>query len=69
MGRRGRRVTPLPGGQRRAKKISFLLADDVYRPLAHHCIDADTTIQQFVVEAIRVKLQRKGHAPPNNAWD
>jgi hypothetical protein len=31
----------------------------VYRPLAHHCIDADTTIQRFVVEAIREKLQRE----------
>ena len=28
--------------------------------LAHHCIDADTTIQAFVVEAIREKLKRDG---------
>jgi hypothetical protein len=35
------------------------LEDDVYRPLAHHCIDADMTIQRFVVEAIREKLQRE----------
>jgi hypothetical protein len=60
--RRGRPIAPAQG--RKGKRISFLLADDVYRPLAHHCIDADTTIQQFVVEAIREKLQRKGQERP-----
>ena len=30
---------------------SHPLEDDVYRPLAHHCIDADMTIQRFVVES------------------
>lgn len=59
MGRRGRRIAPLPAAQRRPKKISFLLPDDVYRPLAHHCIDADTSIQAFVIAAIREKLQRE----------
>ena len=44
--------------RRKGKRISFLLEDDVYRPLAHHCIDADMTIQRFVVEAIREKLAR-----------
>src|SRR5262249_36984838 len=43
---------------RNGKRISFLLDDDVYRPLAHRCIDADTSIQAFVVEAIREKLAR-----------
>ncbi len=57
MGRRGRPIAPARG--RRGKRISFLLEDDVYRPLAHHCIDADTTIQAFVIEAIREKLQRE----------
>ena len=32
----------------------------VNRPLAHYVIDADTTIQAFVVEAIREKLTREG---------
>ena len=57
MAKRGRSI----GGsskQRRGKRISFLLEDEVYRPLAHHCIDADTTIQAFVVAAIREKLAR-----------
>ena len=57
MAKRGRRIGG-PGKQRRGKRISFLLEDDVYRPLAHHCIDADVTIQAFVVEAIRQKLAR-----------
>lgn len=56
MRKRGRPITPARG--RRGKRISFLLEDDVYRPLAHHCIDADTTIQAFVVAAIREKLAR-----------
>ena len=56
MGRRGRPITAPKG--RKGKRISFLLEDDLYRPLAHHCIDADTTIQAFVVEAIRDKLAR-----------
>ncbi len=56
MGKRGRPITPARG--RRGKRISFLLEDEVYRPLAHHCIDADVTIQAFVVEAIREKLTR-----------
>jgi len=47
-----------PGKPRRGKRFSFALADDVYRPLAHHVIDADMTIQDFVVEAIREKLAR-----------
>jgi hypothetical protein len=34
------------------------LEDDLYRPLAHHCIDADMTIQAFVVAAIREKRAR-----------
>ena len=54
--RRGRPIAPAKG--RKGKRISFLLEDDVYRPLAHHCIDADMTIQRFVVEAIREKLAR-----------
>jgi hypothetical protein len=57
MARRGRPIAPAKG--RKGKRISFLLEDDVYRPLAHHCIDADMTIQRFVVEAIREKLQRE----------
>jgi len=44
---------------RKGKRISFLLEDAVYRPLAHHCIDADVTIQRFVVDAIREKLARE----------
>jgi hypothetical protein len=63
--RRGRPIAPAKG--RKGKRISFLLEDDVYRPLAHHCIDADMTIQRFVVEAIREKLARahsKIPAPP-----
>jgi len=56
MGKRGRPITPARG--RKGKRISFLLEDDVYRPLAHHCIDADVTIQAFVVAAIREKLAR-----------
>jgi len=44
---------------RKGKRISFLLTDDIYRPLRHHCIDADVTIQDFVVEAIREKLSRE----------
>ena len=57
MGRRGRRVAA--GEERKGKRISFLLADEVYRPLAHHVIDADTTIQDFVVAAIQEKLARE----------
>ena len=57
MAKRGRPIGA-PSKQRRGKRISFLLEDDVYRPLAHHCIDADTTIQDFVVAAIREKLGR-----------
>ena len=57
MGKRGRPITPARG--RKGKRISFLLEDDVYRPLAHYCIDADVTIQAFVVEAIREKLARE----------
>ena len=56
MRKRGRPITPARG--RKGKRISFLLEDDVYRPLAHHCIDADVTIQAFVVAAIREKLAR-----------
>ena len=56
MGKRGRPITPARG--RKGKRISFLLEDNVYRPLAHHCIDADVTIQSFVVDAIREKLAR-----------
>ena len=56
MGRRGRPITANTGKARRPKRISFALPDDVYRPLAHYVIDADTTIQAFVVEAIREKL-------------
>jgi predicted transcriptional regulator YheO len=55
--RRGRPIAPAQG--RKGKRISFLLKDEVYRPLAHHCIDADTTIQAFVVAAIREKLARE----------
>ena len=57
MAKRGR---PIAGAakERRGKRISFLLEDDVYRPLAHHVIDANMTIQDFVVEAIREKLRR-----------
>lgn len=57
MPKRGR---PVDAGStpRRGKRISFLLQDDVYRPLAHYVIDADTTIQQFVIDAIREKLAR-----------
>ena len=56
MPRRGR---PIQSPRtRKGKRISFLLEDEVYRPLAHHCIDADTTIQDFVVAAIREKLAR-----------
>ena len=56
MAKRGRPITPERG--RKGKRISFLLEDDVYRPLAHYCIDADVTIQAFVVDAIREKLAR-----------
>jgi hypothetical protein len=56
MGKRGRPITP--ARERKGKRISFLLEDDVYRPLAHHCIDADVTIQAFVIAAIREKLAR-----------
>jgi hypothetical protein len=38
--------------------------DELYRPLAHYCIDADATIQQFVVEAIREKLERERKRRP-----
>ena len=57
MAKRGRPIGA-PSKQRRGKRISFLLEDDVYRPLAHYCIDADVTIQAFVVDAIREKLGR-----------
>ena len=57
MPRRGRPIGPSKG--RKGKRISFLLEDKVYRPLAHHCIDADVTIQRFVVDAIREKLARE----------
>ena len=58
MPRRGR---PIESPRtRKGKRISFLLEDAVYRPLAHHCIDADVTIQRFVVDAIREKLARDG---------
>ena len=56
MPRRGRPIGGPKG--RKGKRISFLLEDEVYRPLAHHCIDADTSIQAFVVAAIREKLAR-----------
>ena len=57
MPRRGR---PIQSPRtRKGKRISFLLEDEIYRPLAHHCIDADWTIQAFVVEAIREKLARE----------
>ena len=57
MPRRGR---PIESPRtRKGKRISFLLEDAVYRPLAHHCIDADVTIQRFVVDAIREKLARE----------
>ncbi len=65
MGKRGRPITP--GRGRKGKRISFLLEDEVYRPLAHHCIDAATTIQAFVVEAIREKLAREGSRPDRGA--
>ena len=55
--RRGRPIAPAK--TRKGKRISFLLEDDVYRPLAHYCIDADVTIQRFVVEAICEKLRRE----------
>ena len=58
MAKRGRPIGG-PSKERRGKRISFLLEDAVYRPLAHHCIDADTTIQDFVVEAIQEKLKRE----------
>ena len=58
MAKRGRPIGA-PSKQRRGKRISFLLEDDVYRPLAHHCIDADVTIQDFVVAAIRERLRRE----------
>ena len=57
MAKRGRPIAPPKG--RKSKRFSFALADDVYRPLAHYCIDADVTIQDFVVEAIREKLTRE----------
>ena len=57
MPRRGRPIEGPKG--RKGKRISFLLEDEVYRPLAHHCIDADVTIQRFVVDAIREKLTRE----------
>ena len=63
MTRRGRPIEG-PGKSRRGKRITFLLVDELYRPLAHHCIDADATIQQFVVEAIREKLEREGKRRP-----
>ena len=58
MAKRGRPIGGA-GKERKGKRISFLLEDEVYRPLAHHCIDADVTIQAFVVEAIREKLTRE----------
>jgi hypothetical protein len=60
--KRGRRLEEPT--ERKGKRISFLLEDDVYRPLAHHCIDADVTIQRFVVEAIREKLEREHATQP-----
>ena len=45
-----------------AARISFLLADEVYRLQGRHVIDADTTIMRFVVEAIREK--RATRSPP-----
>jgi hypothetical protein len=57
MPKRGRPIRP-PVSGRTGKRISFLPADDVYRPLDHHCIDADATIQDFVIKAIREKLAR-----------
>jgi hypothetical protein len=54
--RRGRPITVEKG--RAPKRITFKLEDEVYRPLAHHCIDADVSMQQFVVDAIREKLRR-----------
>ena len=57
MARRGRPITVAKG--RAPKRITFKLEDEVYRPLAHHCIDADVSIQAFVVEAIRQKLARE----------
>ena len=63
MAKRGRPIGG-PGKERRGKRISFLLEDDVYRPLAHHAIDADTTIQQFVIDAIREKLGRDATRRP-----
>ena len=62
MARRGRPIEG-PTKGRKGKRISFLLEDEVYRPLAHHCIDADTSIQAFVVEAIREKLAREARSP------
>lgn len=58
-GKRGRPIEPIARG---GKRISFLLEDEVYRPLAHHCIDADKTIQAFVIEAIQEKLGRESKA-------
>ena len=64
MGRRGRPITVSKGKGRRPKRISFALDDEVYRPLAHHVIDADTTIQAFVVEAIKEKLGQNRQQRP-----
>jgi hypothetical protein len=58
MGRRGRPITASKDRGRKPKRISFALPDEVYRPLAHYVIDADTTIQAFVLAAIREKLAR-----------
>ena len=52
------RLTPWRAGSGGSGSASRL-EDEVYRPLAHHCIDADVTIQAFVVESIREKLARE----------
>jgi hypothetical protein len=57
MAKRGRPITV--GKGRAPKRITFKLEDELYRPLAHHVIDADMTIQAFVVAAIREKLARE----------
>ena len=60
MAKRGRPIGKVAGKSSKGKRISFALDSELYRPLAHHVIDIDSTIQQFVVDAIREKLAREG---------
>jgi len=61
MGKRGRPIAvPTERGPRH---INVRIDDDVYRALAHYCVDADLTIQDFVLAAIEEKLAREKAGP------